>query len=303
MRSQYEPGAGPRRAVTWSEYQPVCVRAVAASARARRAGGPSARRGSQSLAPASESSPGLQSIERDVDVRRRAASTTREPLAALELDPVDVVRVVPVVDRGADARLLADGPCGRVADVVVGLEAVPAGTRRVRSASHGRADVELAPAATARRGRPSTRRSRWPGVASSALRSISVETWSGSARAASRTAAPRPRSPAEPRTTCRRRVPVLLRRRSSSSPARRSSSTCAVIGRGNSERCPRPARSGRRRPSSRFENEETSPRAVVRPDAEHVRQRGRVARVAPRLARRVVLLPTAATTSAPCADA
>src|SRR5205814_5332197 len=84
--------------------------------------------------------------EHDRDIDMAGLRDHADPLAALQLDSIDIVAVVPVVGRGPHAETpLPDG--GSERDVVVGLEAVANGEPRASQRVDCRGDVELPPAA------------------------------------------------------------------------------------------------------------------------------------------------------------
>src|SRR6266516_443556 len=88
---------------------------------------------------------GLPEDERDVETPARA-DERREPVSALEPDPVDVVGVVPEVDRRPKPELLRTDGGGDEADVVIRLDAVAGRYRAQAQRADRRGHVELAEA-------------------------------------------------------------------------------------------------------------------------------------------------------------
>ena len=225
--------AGPGRASrTCSVYQ-----AVRCALKRIRSGAPGpmdralARRSER--ASASDVEARLPEHDRRVDLRG-PRDEHRQPLAAHEVDPVDVVRVVPPVERRR--RRTGSGRRSRLRG------------RRRRSARTGRhraAGPWSASSAAPTSSRPKPLSESGPGlqsaqplagVASSALSFRSALTWSGrSAGLLAEQQRGGGRRPAARRTTCRRRAcsPCC---RSSSSPARGRRRAARSAARGKSEK-------------------------------------------------------------------
>ena len=210
----------------------------------------------------------------------RSETATVWPFA--QPDPVDVDLVVPEVERGRDVDRAAVERERPVARVVVALVAV-ARRRSAPPSAFSAAATSSWPQPLYGSRRAVQRRQPVGGV-DVGRRALEQRRRPGRARASGCIAI----SSAAAAETCGGRVGGPLRRsgtraaRRSSSPGRRSRDAPPSASAAASRRSRPPARRGRCRTVSRFENAGTEPSCGERADPDHVRERGRVAREVPR---------------------